>query len=234
MLETLEIGITYYKEGKFEEALQVFDRLLNLEGPQAEYLHYRARIQSRLGALDKAIGDFDALMELEPYNTTFISDRAVVLHLLKRNDEAMRAFDQALNLDPQNPYRYSSRAYFKDRIGDLQGAIADYERAIALDPEDAIAQNNKGMIEEKLGYLSASRKSFSVADELTGHTPAKSMESKQETGSGPKASSVPFQLEDNEKATKLAHFFTTLKKIITDRETRSEFKSFILTKIKGS
>ncbi|MDN3690207.1 tetratricopeptide repeat protein [Cyclobacterium jeungdonense] len=234
MVKTLETGITYYKEGKFEEALQVFDRLVNLEGPQAQYLHYRARIQSRLGALDQAINDFDALMELEPYNTTFISDRAVVLHLLKRNDEAMHAFDQALNLDPKNPYRYSSRAYFKDRIGDFQGAIADYERAIALDPEDAIAQNNKGMIEEKLGYLSASKRSFSVADELTGHSPAKPTEPNLENGTGPRAGSVPFQLEDSGKSNGLAHFFATLKKIVTDKETRNEFKTFILTKIKGS
>ncbi len=234
MVETLEIGITYYKEGKFEEALQVFDRLVSLEGPKAEYLHYRARVQSRLGALEQAISDFDALMELEPYNTTFISDRAVVLHLLKRNDEAMRAFDQALNLDPQNPYRYSSRAYFKDRIGDFQGAIDDYERAIALDPEDAVAQNNKGMIEEKLGYLGASRKSYSAADELTGHSPSKSPEPKPETADGPRAANVPFQLEQEEKSNNLSHFFITLKQLFTNKETRNEFKTFILTKIKGS
>lgn len=93
-------------------------------------MHYRARVQSRLGAMEEALIDFDLLLKADAYNTTYISDKAVVLHLLDRNREAMEAFDRALNLDPNNPYRYSSRAYFRDRIGDLKGAIEDYEKPL--------------------------------------------------------------------------------------------------------
>lgn len=232
-MKSLEIGIAYYKEGKFEEALKVFNQLVESEGPLPEHLHYRARIQSRLGALDQAIADFDALLQLEPYNTTFISDRAVVLHLLRRNEEAMQAFDQALNLDPQNPYRYSSRAYFKDRIGDLKGAIEDYERAIEMDPEDAVSLNNKGLVEEKLGYLGAARQSFSKSDRLTGYTPPEQRQpDKGNEQSLPGSDSQP--KPEKAKPLTIRHFFAILNKLVTDKATRGEFKNFIRSKIKGA
>ncbi|MFO7822483.1 MAG: tetratricopeptide repeat protein [Cyclobacterium sp.] len=233
MVETIEKGIICYKEGKFEEALLIFDKLVQSDGPKSEYLHFRGRIQSRLGSLDQAISDFDKLIALEPFNTTFISDRAVVLHLLKRNQEAMEAFDQALNLDPNNPYRYSSRAYFKDRIGDLKGAIADYEKAIALDPEDAIAYNNKGLVEEKLGYQQKSKNSFSEADRLSGYD---NKESKEDFTS-PENTSLNephFIQEDENKPMSLGHYFSILTDLFTKKETRHEFKQFLSSKFKGS
>lgn len=79
-----------------------------------------------------------------------------------------------------------------------------------------------------------SRKSFSVADELTGHASSKSAETKAEEGIGPGAAKVPFQLEGERKTNSLSHFFATLKQIFTDKGTRNEFKNFILTKFKGS
>lgn len=232
-VESIEKAIAYYKEGKFNEALFIFDKLVKKDGQNPTLLHYRGRVQSRLGALDLAISDFDKLIALDPFNTTFISDRAVVLHLLKRNQEAMEAFDQALNLDPDNPYRYSSRAYFKDRIGDLTGAIADYEKAIELDPEDAIAYNNKGLVEEKLGYQQKSRKSFSEADRLSGYENRQKTESSH---SQEKASSQEphFIEEDEAKPMSLGHYFSILTDLFTKKTTREEFKQFLSAKFKGS
>ena len=235
-VETIETGISYYKEGKFEEALAVFNRLIQEEGTQPAYLHYRARVQSRLGAMEEALIDFDLLLEADAYNTTYISDKAVVLHLLDRNKEAMEGFDQALNLDPNNPYRYSSRAYFRDRIGDLKGAIADYEKAIELDPEDAVAHNNKGIVEEKLGYKEKSQQSFSVADKLSGYKAPDKTEKKPSPLPQIKEESPNDKLPpiSNKKSLSISTYFKILGSIFTDKKTRGEFKSFIKKKFKGS
>lgn len=232
-METIETGISFFKEGKFDAALAIFNKLIVKEGKLPDYLHYRARIQSRLGALEEALIDFDSLLESDTYNTTYISDRAVVLHLLERNHDAMEAFDQALNLDPNNPYRYSSRAYFRDKIGDLKGAIADYERAIELDPEDAVAHNNKGIVEEKIGYQKKSKQSFSEADRISGYKAPKTEESplsklditKQEESHTP---------NDQKDAINLKGYFKIFGGIFTNKETRDEFKAFLKAKFKGS
>jgi tetratricopeptide (TPR) repeat protein len=232
-VESIETGITYYKKGKFDAALAVFNQLIKVNGEIPEYLHYRARIQSRRGALDESLIDFDKLLSFDAYNTTFISDRAVVLHLLKRNNEAMEAFDQALNLDPNNPYRYSSRAYFKDRIGDLKGAILDYEKAIELDPEDAVSHNNKGMVEEKLGYQEQSRQSLSEADRITGY---KAPENIDIPLSKPDESEQNPSNESNQEKAGISFsgFLKVLKGIFTNESTRAEFTTFLKSKFKGS
>ena len=225
---SFEKGIEHFKSGRFQEALEVFNHLIDQEKGQVSFHHTRARILSRMGNTDLALLDFDLIVELEPYNVDFMSDRAVVLHLLKRNDEALNEFDRAVNLDPKNPYRYSSRAYFKDRIGDLEGAIADYNKAVELDPEDAVAYNNKGLVEEKLGYQKASKKSFKSADDLVGYTPGEKKIAEENTK--PKKDKTPLErpkIFNPKKNVGLSSYLKVLKSLFTDANTRKEFGSFL-------
>lgn len=233
-MKAFDLSVSYFKEGKFEEALEEINKCLNEEANNLEYRFFRARVSSRLGKFEAALADFDHLIGLEPFNPTYISDRAVVLHLLKRNQEAMEEFDRALNLEPLNPYRYSSRAYFKDRIGDLKGAIEDYEKAIELDPEDAVAYNNKGIIEEKMGYMKQSKKSFNKADDLIGYKgPSSTKETiEQESKSNFPPIGKPLDNEDKEKETSekklsFSGYFDILKGVFTNKHTQKEFIDFI-------
>jgi tetratricopeptide (TPR) repeat protein len=232
-----EKGIALYKEGKFDEALEIFDVLIASRTGQAELHLYRGRILTRMGKGEAALRDFDLLIEKEPYNTDYISDRGVVLHLMGRNEEALSELDRAANLDPKNPYRYSSRAFFKDRIGDLKGAIADYETAIELDPEDAVSYNNKGLVEEKMGYRDRSKESFQKSDELTGYKPGqldKSTSNLPPVGKQPE-SQVTESAEIEEKHTKVSsnHFWGTIKSLLQDASTRKEFLAFVKTFFSG-
>ena len=67
-----ETGISLYKEGKFQEALEVFNFLIEKDDSSTELLLYRGRILSRLGQTENALADFDKIVALEPYNTNFI------------------------------------------------------------------------------------------------------------------------------------------------------------------
>ncbi|MEX2567351.1 MAG: tetratricopeptide repeat protein [Cyclobacteriaceae bacterium] len=238
-VDLFEKGKSHFNSGKFEEALFLFNQLVGSSPQDTSYLHYRARVFSRLGKFDDALKDFDLLIKSHPYDTNFISDRAVVLHLLKRNEEALNELDRALNLDPNNPYRYSSRAYFKDRIGDLKGAILDYEAAIAMDPEDAVSLNNKGLVEEKLGYQDASRSSFQKADRLSEilsplqDTPINRTNDKQDH-SLKKDSAQNANLSPETKTLGIQHYWNILKGIFKNDKTRAEFFGFIKSKFKSS
>lgn len=74
-------GISLYKEGKFEEALEVFNQLLANTPNQPIILLHRGRVLSRMGKLELALEDFDLLLKTDQYNADFISDRAVVLQI---------------------------------------------------------------------------------------------------------------------------------------------------------
>ncbi|MFD2201285.1 tetratricopeptide repeat protein [Shivajiella indica] len=239
-MSNFDISIQYFKEGKFQEALEQINICIEEEKNNSEFYFFRARVKSRLGDFHTSLEDFDYLIQLEPFNPTYISDRAVVLHLLQRNEEALEEFDRALNLEPSNPYRYSSRAYFKDRIGDLKGAIEDYEKAIELDPEDAVAYNNKGLVEEKLGYIEKSKKSFKKADELVGYNPGKmgkpEIDQDSNTGSKLKTSFVEDSGKGAEGQSSLtfSDYLGTVKKVFKDQETRKEFWEFLKSRLSGN
>ncbi len=224
-----EKGVALYKQGNFDAALEVFQKLSTTEQGTPLFHLFRGRTLTRLGKGAEALVDFDILIELEPYNTDYLSDRGVVLHLLGRNEEALTELDRAANLDPNNPYRYSSRAYLKDRIGDFLGAIADYEKAIELDPEDAVAFNNLGLVEEKLGRKEKAKDYFQKADSLSGYPPknevevAYSAEANKAEKSKPKN---PRSKADTRKFT-AGHFVDVLRGILTKPEVRQEFSSYI-------
>lgn len=230
-MEKFDKGVAYFKEGKFVEALTIFDQVIDVQTADTEIILYRGRTLSRMGRFTQSLQDFDQLVQLEPYNTNFISDRAVVLHLLQKNEEALSELDRALTLDPNNPYRYSSRAFLKERMGDLYGAIADYDKAIELDPEDAVAYNNKGIVEEKLGYQEKSQKSFNMADELVGYTPTNG-----HTGDGlDQEKAVPEQLKQGNPDNKLtiSSYLNTLANVFNNSGTRKDFFAFLSNKFKN-
>lgn len=223
------LGLKLYQEGKFEEAVEIFNELIVREYGKVEFHLYRGRILTRLRKNEQALADFDLLVSLEPYNTDFISDRGVVLHLMGRNEEALSELDRAANLDPRNPYRYSSRAFLKDRIGDFHGSIEDYEKAIELDPEDAVSFNNKGLVEEKLGNKQRAKNSFEKADNLVGYTPKKVTENQplSETNEGSQVSkSIADGSAKHEKLT-AGYFWTTMISLFNDRNSRKEFSRFL-------
>lgn len=231
-MDKFEEGIGYFQEGKFAEALEVFNRLLAVDPGNIQSILYRGRILSRLGSVKEALEDFDQLVHLEPNNANFISDRAVVLHLSQRNKEALVELDRALDLDPDNPYRYSSRAFLKDRMGDHVGAIADYEKALEMDPEDAVAYNNKGIVEEKLGYKERATASFKKADDLVRYVP----ENPQQPSTDVSGESTPTPEPDNTPSARkvsLSSYFSTFGKVLKDQDTRDEFFKFVTDKLKG-
>lgn len=233
-MNNFDKSVAFFKEGKFDEALDAINLSIQEDKTNPEFYFFRARVQTRRGKFENSLSDFDHLISLEPFNPTYISDRAVVLHLLKRDDEAMSEFDRAINLEPQNPYRYSSRAYFKDRIGDLKGAIEDYDKAIELDPEDAVAYNNKGLIEEKMGYQNRSKNSFKKADDLVGYKPINSENNDlpkigEKKGQDPEPRVTMEPMDPNEVPRKitLSGYLDTILKVFTDKTTQKEFFGFI-------
>lgn len=236
-MESFDKAVRYFKEGEFDQALEMINICLASSGENAGLYSFRARVLSRMGRLEDSLKDFNYLIGIEPYNANYIGDRAVVLHLLNQHEKALSELDRALNLDSKNPYRFSSRAFLKERLGDLKGAIADYERAIDLDPEDAVAYNNKGLVEEQLGYRDKSKQSFNNADELVGYRRQDNdqVESKQDLNGKPdQTESSTFINKEIPKATKLSirKFIETLGRVFRDKQTRQEFFSFVASKLR--
>lgn len=233
----VEAGIEKCKQGKFEDALSLFNEAEKI-GLSESLLYNRSKTFYKLRKLDKAIQDLNQLIEIEPDNSVWYAERAVIHHYRKDKAKALADLDKAADLDPENGFRFASRAFIKDFYGDHQGALEDYVKAIELDPEDAISHNNKGLVEEKLGYKTKAKASFSRADKLDpikkdhsnpnlnsttnqqhSSRPTDNLNVEKPKTAGKKKSSMTFE-----------HFIDTLGEVTTSKKGAKSFLNFVFGK----
>ncbi|MBL3658367.1 tetratricopeptide repeat protein [Fulvivirga sediminis] len=240
--EYINEGVMHSKKNDFATAIEKYSHALSIDPANAEALYNRAKCYVKLQQVEKALQDFDTLIDNHKEVAFYYSERAVVRHLNKQNDKAMEDLDRAVELEPDKPFRYSSRAFIKEKMGNLKGALEDYEKTISLDPEDAIAFNNKGLVEEQLGYMEQSKKSFHKADSLD---PKKTSEKQTSIPEPRQEPASKVNIEQKQKTTSIEvikgeepkltvkGYLHQVKKLISDKEERKQFKQFIKNTLTG-
>ncbi|KPK46680.1 MAG: hypothetical protein AMJ77_05460 [Dehalococcoidia bacterium SM23_28_2] len=176
----LRLGDAYREEGKDEQAIQWYDRLLQ-ESPSDTY---KALSLSRIANVSRRLGDGErwqqALLDIvEQYpgspqtanalDSLLMAEVSVglltqgIVHYRQRAyDEALAAFDSFLAGDP--PAAQAAVAhYYRGAIHELQDepedALADYEASLQLDPDGDLAEDAAWdralLVEEVYGLLDA-------------------------------------------------------------------------------
>ncbi len=102
-----EAGITALKEGKYEEAIEAFDKAL----------------YTKKGLVKKV--DIDILKY-----------RAEAEYLSGNYQEAIQVYDKLIKADGKKPEYYNLRALSKAKTGDLEGAEKDYHKSTELDKDN--------------------------------------------------------------------------------------------------
>src|ERR1022692_1730609 len=134
----LALGNTAAQVGKFDLAIQVFERMLPLvdKGPR------QGDIYLRLGETYRRKGDFNtAVQVLEkarktlPNNAMVLSTLALVLDSAQRRAEAKQLYEATLKLEPNNAVVLNNLAFLlAETGGDLDDALTKAQRAKSLKP----------------------------------------------------------------------------------------------------
>jgi tetratricopeptide (TPR) repeat protein len=117
------LGETLFKEGRYEEAREAFERSLSL----------------RRGGEDKIIQAYAALSPghfVQPESPSARRWLGHCLWKLGRNDDADAQFEKAAELDPADGFNYRLAAYARAQAGDFKGATAWLKRGLASKPDD--------------------------------------------------------------------------------------------------
>lgn len=217
------------EQGKFEQAIAVFETGLTETPDNIDLLYNLSKASALHSDYERALKCLEAILNNKPEDANIISERAVVFHQLGQNQAALKDLDKAVILEPDNPFRYSSRAWVRAKAGDVKGAISDYEKAVGLDPEDAIAYNNMGLLQEQLGYKEKAKKSFGKSDQLIDYV---SPEQKTHIDAIP----YPVSNEEMVRAEKMnfPHVISVMKKLISSRQARRDFISFLKRTVLGN
>jgi len=95
-------GIALYNLKRYEEALQCYDKAIQLEPNSTEYWSNKGLAFFKLSRYDEALPCFDKATQLEPNNAEYWSNKGLAFFKLSRYDEALTCFDKATQLEPNN------------------------------------------------------------------------------------------------------------------------------------
>ncbi len=154
-----------YRGGKFEQAQQLYRKVLNLDSSNTDALLGLAVIAQRRGADSLAAHYYAQVMALDPRNAvanagmsalttddnresrlkTLLNEQgnSSSLHFALGNyyseqarwGEAQQAYSNAYRLEPDNAELAFNLAVSLDRLGQKKSAAEYYQRALQLDPE---------------------------------------------------------------------------------------------------
>ena len=150
----IESGKTKLEECKFQEALNDFNKAIELDPNNAEAYLKRTSAKSILMLDDTDIlKDFNKALKLDPNNAKALVGRGITKVSLRQEEEAIYNFNKALELlneairlDPNNAEAYSDRARAKIGLKQIDEGLEDLNKAIELNPKDYFSYGYRGAI----------------------------------------------------------------------------------------
>ena len=134
----LAMGNTAVRAGKFDFAIQTYNKLLaqTEKGPKQGDIHLRiGETYRRKGDAGAAVQSLQKARETLPDNIVVLSTLALVLDGAQRKPEAKQVYEATLKLDPNNAVALNNLAFLlAETGGDLDDALTKAQRAKQMLP----------------------------------------------------------------------------------------------------
>lgn len=149
----LETALTLHRQGRLQEALHSYQRVLQAVPNQPDALHYMGLIAHQSGNSATALRYLELAAKLASGNPEIWSNYGAVYLALKRPKDAEECFRRFLSLAPAHPgAHYALGTAILDQRRPKE-AEAHLRKALELQPELAAAQGNLGLSLQQQGRL---------------------------------------------------------------------------------
>lgn len=145
-------GLDFYKEGKFEEAIEQFNKAIEINPEISGLYRGLGGAYLELGDYGKAIENFEKALSMNPNNPNTYNGLGEVYYQIGDYDKAIEYFKEAINIDSNYDkayiglgltYYYSSRRY--------KEAEEKFNEALEIDPNNFRAYTWLGLMYLDLG-----------------------------------------------------------------------------------
>lgn len=129
-------GNDWLNKGMWKEAIECYNRALELDPDLSIAYNNRGKAYGDLGQYDKALADCTRALELNPNLDVAYNNRGALYGKLEQYKKALVDFEKALSLNPDSALFYNNRGFAYYRLGRRDEALSDYNKAIDLDPDN--------------------------------------------------------------------------------------------------
>jgi tetratricopeptide (TPR) repeat protein len=166
----LALANLYVRANRFDDAIKIFQTLLQADPKSADLLFRLAETQRRKGDMPSAMDNFRKASAAAPGDTRPLVILGLLLQGNGRVDQAKPIYEQILKIEPDQPVALNNLAYIKAEEGtDLDAALTLAQRASQKLPKS-------GEIKDTLGWIyikkNLSDDAARVFKELTTQEPA--------------------------------------------------------------
>jgi tetratricopeptide (TPR) repeat protein len=134
--EAVERGIEYYKQEQDEEAINEFNKAIEIDPNCAEAYYNRGKAEE-FDYADQAIADYSKAIKLNPNYVEAYNWRGMAYELDKKNyDQAIADFTRAIEINPNYINAYVNRGTAYNSKKEYDKAIADDTRVIEMEPNN--------------------------------------------------------------------------------------------------
>ena len=160
------LGVALQEQGKFQEAVQTFNKAIEIKPDYAEAYNNRGNALCDPGQLNEALESYEKAIQLRPDYADAHSNRGNALHKLGRLEDAVESCEKAIEFKPDFAEAYGNRGNALRDLGLPQEALQSCEKAIQLKPDYAEAYSDRGNALRDLGLPQEALQSYEQAIEL--------------------------------------------------------------------
>ncbi len=132
--ELIEKGDLYFDEGRYQKALDTYNKALTIEPKNIDALICIGLCYRNLEDYDKAIEFYNTALEIEPDNKTALNNKGYALEMKDQIEDAIEMYKKSLEIDPNYdmPLVNITKIYIDRK--DYKAAISVYKKALEIDP----------------------------------------------------------------------------------------------------
>ena len=162
-MNILEKAITLHKKNEFEQARNLYEKIIEQEPKNFEATHLFACLNMQLKNFEYAFKLIDRSININPLHHAPHNNLGVIFRELKEYEKAIKAFTKAIELNPNYAEAYNNLAISLKDVKLYEEAIKNFNKAIELKKNYAEAYNNLGVLfSETNNYINA-LKNFEIA-----------------------------------------------------------------------
>jgi len=160
MWYSLALANAYYYAEQYEDAKDIYDRILNRNPHNPKVLYDRGITYIKLKQYNEALTDLNNSLALSPNDPVTLYSRGNTYLELRKYDKAIVDYTQSLKFRPDDWKTLTNRGITYIKLRKYDEAIADLNRALKLEPNDPCTLYNlaclfslRGKTKDALAYL---------------------------------------------------------------------------------
>ncbi len=164
-------GVLQFKQGEYQQAVDIFSDLINLFPQNADAFKNRGVAYMKLEKFDDAIADFESAKKISPNLKGLYSNLGVIWYYKENYEKAIENYNREIEITPDNAVAYFNRALCMTELGEIDNALSDLTSAISISPDFYWAICYKADLFAHAGRVEEASALYEMAIEIDRETP---------------------------------------------------------------